>query len=127
MPITSPPAGIFKAYDIRGLYGEEMDAGTAHLIGRGFARVLARLRGKETSELRIGLGRDMRLTAPEMAAAVRQGLVEEGDKSWWLYANDQAKTASEYLPLIVAYRNGAPVRLDDIAEVSDSVLDIHDS
>src|SRR6266508_3515746 len=55
-----------------------MDAETAHLIGRGFARVLARLRGKETSELRVGLGRDMRLSAPEMSAAVRQGLVEEG-------------------------------------------------
>jgi phosphomannomutase len=78
MPITSPPAGIFKAYDIRGLYGEEMDEATAHLIGRGFARVLARLRDKETSELRVGLGHDMRLTAPEMSAAVRRGLVEEG-------------------------------------------------
>src|SRR3954454_3615946 len=77
MEASAPPAEIFKAYDIRGLYGEQMDAGTAHLIGRAFARVLARLRGKETSELRVGLGRDMRLTAPEMAAAVRQGLVEE--------------------------------------------------
>ncbi|MGE5856938.1 MAG: phosphomannomutase/phosphoglucomutase, partial [Solirubrobacterales bacterium] len=78
MAISAPPAGIFKAYDIRGVFGEEMDAGTARLIGRGFARVLARLRGKQTSELRIGLGRDMRLTAPGMAAAVRQGLGEEG-------------------------------------------------
>jgi phosphomannomutase len=78
MEASAPPAEIFKAYDIRGLYGEQMDAGTAHLIGRAFARVLARLRDKETSELRVGLGRDMRLTAPEMAAAVRQGLVEEG-------------------------------------------------
>jgi phosphomannomutase len=78
MEASAPPAEIFKAYDIRGLYGEQMDAGTAHLIGRAFARVLARLRGKETSELRVGLGRDMRLTAPEMAEAVRQGLVEEG-------------------------------------------------
>src|SRR3954466_13951875 len=77
MEASAPPAEIFKAYDIRGLYGEQMDAGTAHLIGRAFARVLARLRGKETSELRVGLGRDMRLTAPEMAAAVREGLVEE--------------------------------------------------
>jgi phosphomannomutase len=78
MAITAPPAGIFKAYDIRGIYGEEMDADTAHLVGRAFARVLARLREKETTELRVGLGRDMRLTAPEMAAAVRQGLIEEG-------------------------------------------------
>src|SRR3954451_12446852 len=78
MAISSPPAGIFKAYDIRGLYGEELDAETAHLIGRAFARVLARLRGKETSQLRVGLGRDMRLSGPEMAAGVRQGLVDEG-------------------------------------------------
>jgi phosphomannomutase len=75
---SAPPAEIFKAYDIRGIYGEQMDAETAHLIGRAFARVLARLRGKETSQLRVGLGRDMRLSAPEMSAAVCRGLVEEG-------------------------------------------------
>jgi phosphomannomutase len=72
------PAGIFKAYDIRGLYGEEMDETTALAIGRAFARVLARLRGKQPSELRVGLGRDMRLTAPAMAAELRDGLIFEG-------------------------------------------------
>jgi phosphomannomutase len=72
------PAGIFKAYDIRGLYGEEMDESTAHAIGRAFARVLARLRGKQPGELRIGLGRDMRLTAPVMAAELREGMILEG-------------------------------------------------
>jgi phosphomannomutase len=72
------PAGIFKAYDIRGLHGTEMDEGTAEAIGRAFARVLARLRGKQPGELRVGLGRDMRLTAPAMAAAVREGLIAEG-------------------------------------------------
>jgi len=70
--------GIFKAYDIRGLYGTEMDEGTAHAIGRAFARVLARLRGKQPAELRVGLGRDMRLTAPAMAAELRDGLIFEG-------------------------------------------------
>jgi phosphomannomutase len=72
------PAGIFKAYDIRGLHGSEMDETTATAIGRAFARVLGRLRGKRPSELRVGLGRDMRLTAPAMAAAVREGLIAEG-------------------------------------------------
>jgi phosphomannomutase len=70
--------GIFKAYDIRGLHGSEMDEGTAHAIGRAFARVLGRLRGKQPSELRVGLGRDMRLTAPAMAAELRDGLIFEG-------------------------------------------------
>jgi phosphomannomutase len=69
---------IFKAYDIRGLYGAEMDETTAHAIGRAFARVLGRLRGKPPGELRIGLGRDMRLTAPAMAAELRDGLIFEG-------------------------------------------------
>jgi phosphomannomutase len=72
------PAAIFKAYDIRGLYGSEMDESTAHAIGRAFARVLARLRGKQPGELRVGLGRDMRLTAPSMAAELRDGLIFEG-------------------------------------------------
>jgi phosphomannomutase len=76
-PVLAPP-GIFKAYDIRGLHGEEMDETTALAIGRAFARVLARLRGKQTSELRVGLGRDMRLTAPAMAAELRDGLIFEG-------------------------------------------------
>ncbi len=72
------PPGIFKAYDIRGLYGTEMDATTAEAIGRAFVRVLARMRGKPAAELRVGLGRDMRLTAPEMAAALRDGMIFEG-------------------------------------------------
>src|SRR5262245_18154715 len=77
MAITAPPPGIFKAYDIRGIYGEELDAETAHLIGRAYARVLAKIRGKATSELRVGLGHDMRLSSPEMADGVRMGLIEE--------------------------------------------------
>ena len=76
-PTLAPPH-IFKAYDIRGLYGEEMDETTAHAIGRAFARVLAELRGKRPAELRVGLGRDMRLTAPAMAAELRDGLIFEG-------------------------------------------------
>ena len=80
-PLGGPgavPAEIFKAYDVRGLYGEQMDGETAHLLGRGFARVLAELRGKPARELRVGLGRDMRIQAPEMAGRLRDGLVAEG-------------------------------------------------
>ena len=40
-----------------------------------------------------------------------KGSLEDGDRHWQIHANDQAKTAAEYLPLIVAYRNGAPCSL----------------
>ena len=69
---------IFKAYDIRGLYGSRSTPATATSIGRSFARVIAELEGKPTSELRLGLGHDMRLTAPELAAAYRDGMCAEG-------------------------------------------------
>ncbi len=69
---------IFKAYDIRGLYGTDIDARTAELIGRAFARVIAEIEGKPTTALRLGLGRDMRLTAPEMASAYCEGMCAEG-------------------------------------------------
>jgi phosphomannomutase len=74
--ISNP--GIFKAYDIRGLYGSDIDAPAAELIGRAFARVIGELEGKPTSDLRLGLGRDMRLTAPELSAKYRDGMCSEG-------------------------------------------------
>jgi phosphomannomutase len=69
---------IFKAYDIRGLYGTDIDADVAAQIGRAFARVIADIEGKPTTALRLGLGRDMRLTAPELASAYREGMCAEG-------------------------------------------------
>src|SRR5512134_3208623 len=100
MAISAPPASIFKAYDIRGLFGEEMDPETAHLIGRGFARVLGRLREKSPDQLVVGLGRDMRLSAPEMAGGVRQGLVEEGVR-----VLDAGQIATEMLYFLVGSRD----------------------
>ncbi len=41
--MTAAPADIFKAYDIRGLYGEQIDGDLAERIGRAFAHVLAAL------------------------------------------------------------------------------------
>src|SRR5664280_1278763 len=56
-----------------------------------------------------------------------KGSVEAGDKHWQIYANDQAKKASDYIPLIVSYRNGAAVRLADLGEVVDSVQDLRNA
>jgi phosphomannomutase len=68
------PPEIFKAYDIRGLYGEQIDGDVAEQIGRAFARVLP-ARGQARRRAAVGLGRDMRLSAPELAARYREGLL----------------------------------------------------
>ena len=56
-----------------------------------------------------------------------KGAIEDAQHNWLIYANDQAKTAADYLPLIVAYRNGSPVHLSDLGSIVDSVEDIRAS
>jgi phosphomannomutase len=73
---------IFKAYDVRGLYREQIDEDVAYRIGRAFARVLAGFRARAGASpdgpLRVALGRDMRLHSPVLAEELARGLVEEG-------------------------------------------------
>jgi phosphomannomutase len=69
---------IFKAYDVRGVYPDQMDEELAYRIGRGFARVLSDLQDVPVHELRVGLGRDMRLTAPAMSERYAEGIAAEG-------------------------------------------------
>ncbi len=76
--MTEIDAGIFKAYDVRGLYGSQIDESTAYAIGRGFARVLADMYDTEPAQLKLALGRDMRLTAPALATEYARGMSAEG-------------------------------------------------
>ena len=94
------PSAIFKAYDIRGRYGEELDGDTAEAIGRAFVRVIAGLRDRPAGELRLGLGRDMRLTAPELAARYREGMVAEG-----AHVLDAGMVGTEQLYFLVGSRD----------------------
>ena len=61
---------IFKAYDVRGLYPAELDEQIFHQIGRAFVAYL--------NAKRIGVGRDMRLSSPSLAAAFIAGAREQG-------------------------------------------------
>ncbi|GAB3626056.1 multidrug transporter [Pandoraea terrae] len=56
-----------------------------------------------------------------------KGALEDGDRRWQILANDQATSAKDYLPVIVSYQNGHPVRLQDIATVVDSVQDLRNA
>jgi len=77
---------------------------------------------------KYAIGLDEVRTAINATNANRpKGTVEDGDRQWQIYANDQAKKASDYLPVIVAYRNGAAVRLADVGDVVDSVQDLRNA
>ncbi|HVO69785.1 MAG TPA: efflux RND transporter permease subunit, partial [Aggregatilineaceae bacterium] len=55
------------------------------------------------------------------------GLLQDSNKSWILHTNDQLKKAKDYQNLVIAYRNRAPVRLADVATVSDSYSNIYNA
>ena len=62
--------GVFKAYDVRGLYRSELDEEGAYAIGRAYV--------EQFEPVRIAVGRDMRVSSPSMAAAVREGAADAG-------------------------------------------------
>ncbi len=66
----------------------------------------------------------VRLALTSTNANRPKGSVEEDGRYWQIGANDQARTAAEYAPVVLSYRDGAAVRLRDVAEVIDSVQDL---
>jgi len=74
----------------------------------------------------IGL-EDIRAALASANANSPKGAIEDDDFHYQVYANDQASHAAQYRDLVIAYRNGAPVRLRDVAEVLDSVEDLRNA
>jgi phosphomannomutase len=65
----------FKAYDIRGVVGEQLDAGVMRALGASFARLVSRPGAGATS---VVVGRDMRASSPELAGAFAAGVTDAG-------------------------------------------------
>ncbi len=71
---------------------------------------------------KYGIGSDTIRNAMSLANAHQPvGQLANERQSWEIHTTDQLFTADQYKPLIIAYRNGAPVRLKDVADVQDSV------
>jgi multidrug efflux pump len=74
---------------------------------------------------RYGIGlEDVRAALAAANADSPKGAIEDNGRRYQIYTNDQARVADDFIPLVIAYRNGAGVRLSDVAEVSDSVEDV---
>src|ERR1700757_4594873 len=74
----------------------------------------------------IGL-EDVRAALSSANAHSPKGGIDVENRRYQIYSNDQAKKAEDYKSLIVAYRNGAPVHLTDVGEVTDGVENLRNS
>ncbi len=131
MTLTSDTMSRGQMYDVASsIVAQKLSqvrgVGQVAVGGSSLPAVRAELNPAALNAYGIALG-EVRSALAAANANRPKGVVEEGAKSWWIYANDQAKSAAQYLPLIVAYRNGAAVRLSDIAEVTDSVQDVRNA
>ncbi|MGB7195103.1 MAG: efflux RND transporter permease subunit [Collimonas pratensis] len=103
-------------------------SGVGQVSVGGSSQPAVRVELNPTALNKYGIGSaDVRTAIAATNANRPKGVLEDGDKNWQIYANDQAKTAAEYMPLIVAYRNGAAVRVSDVATVTDSVANIRNA
>ncbi|MBS0211343.1 MAG: efflux RND transporter permease subunit, partial [Planctomycetes bacterium] len=94
------------------------------LVGGGAAPAV-RVDVNPTIMNHFALGLDtVRLALGSANANRPKGQIADDKQSWSINTNDQLLEAKEYRPLIVAYKNGAPVRLEDVATVTDSVEDV---
>lgn len=75
MPVDQ---SVFKAYDVRGTYPDQMNEELAYKIGRAITEFLADESGKPASELSVAVGRDMRLSAPDMMESYIKGITDGG-------------------------------------------------
>jgi multidrug efflux pump len=98
--------------------------GVGQVLVGGGARPAVRVEANPTQLAAYGLSlENLRTALGQANANSAKGQVANGTEAFTLNATDQLKQASEYKPLIVAYRNGAAVRLSDVADVVDSVED----
>ncbi|MGH8432657.1 MAG: efflux RND transporter permease subunit, partial [Solimonas sp.] len=128
LALTSETLGQGRLYDaasnvLQQRLSQVTGVGQVVLGGSSLPAVRVEINPSALSKYRIGL-ESVRAALAAANANSPKGALETDGRRFQIYSNDQARTAAEYRPLIIAWRNGAPVRLSDVAEVIDSVENI---
>jgi multidrug efflux pump len=97
--------------------------GQVNVGGGSLPSVRVELNPQRMNSLGIAFD-DVRTAITNTNANRPKGFLDDGKQLWTVQANDQAKTAVEYNPIVVTWRNGAPVRLSDLGDVEDGVQDV---
>jgi multidrug efflux pump len=94
--------------------------------GAALPAVRVELNPKALFKYGVGL-EDVRAALASANANSPKGAIEADGLHFQLYTNDQASHAADYKPLVVAYRDGAAIRLADVADVQDSVENLRNA
>src|ERR1700689_1440843 len=126
---TSDPVPVARLYDASdSILAQKLSQvnGVGQVFTYGSAPPAVRAEVNPMLLNKLGVGLDTVRNALNLANANQaKGQVSNGATSQEFTDNDQLFTADEYRPLIVAYHNDGPVRLGDVADVQDSVADVH--
>ncbi len=126
--LTSQIASTGKMYDAASSILQQKVSqipGVGQVFVGGSALPAVRVDVNPTLLNRMGLGlEDVRTALANANANVAKGEITGSERAYSLATTDQLLTAEEYKPLIIRYRNGGAVRVQDIADVTDSVEDL---
>src|SRR5690348_13923099 len=123
--LTSETLGRGQIYDaassvMQQKFSQLAGIGQVTIGGAALPAVRVELNPRALFKYGIGL-EDVRAALASANAHAPKGAIEIGNLHYQIYDNDQATRASQYRSLVVAYRDGAAVRLSDLAEITDSV------
>lgn len=128
LSLSSDTISRGQLYDIAStILGQKIlqnpNIGQVNIGGFSLPAVRIELNPYTLSKYGIGL-EDIRKTITQTNINRPKGILENATERWQIQANDQAKTAKDYLPLIVSYKNNAPIKISDLGTVTDSVEDL---
>jgi multidrug efflux pump len=129
LALTSPSIPISRMYDAAdSILAQRISqvSGVGQINITGSAKPAVRVEVNPTLLNAYGLGVDTVASALSIVNVNRpKGYLTNATTHTFISATDQLSGADSYKPLIIAYRNGAPVRLRDVARITDSVEDVH--
>ena len=128
LALTSDLVSRARMYDLASSVLQQRIAqvdGVGQVFVGGGALPAVRVEVNPTALNALGLGLDdLRAFLGSANANRPKGQLGTGARSWSIASTDQLYTAREYQPLVVSYTNGGAVRLQDVADVVDSVEDV---
>jgi multidrug efflux pump len=129
LALTSNAMTQDQIYDMAdSIMGQKLSQveGVGQVFVWGSSQPAVRIEANPQTLNNMGIGLEaLRTAVAAQNANQAKGSLDDGQTMWMVRANDQLKKAKDYRNLVIAYRNGAPVRLRDVAKVEDSYSNIY--